>query len=111
MMSLYCSREYCANAIKNAIEIKKPALTLRYVFHKDIRTYGFREELYMRLAVWASSSVSRIAPAVSRRRCPKAGRYRYHPGRDIAIRPDMAVLSTGIRPMLTTKSSRCSRCL
>ncbi len=43
----YCSRICCATAIKNAIEIKKqdPKAAV-YIFHKDIRTYGFREDLY-----------------------------------------------------------------
>jgi heterodisulfide reductase subunit A len=43
----YCSRTCCANALTNAIAIKKanPAANVS-VFHKDIRTYGFREDLY-----------------------------------------------------------------
>ena len=43
----YCSRVCCSKAVKNAIEIKKKDPTAEvYIFHKDIRTYGFRESLY-----------------------------------------------------------------
>jgi heterodisulfide reductase subunit A len=43
----YCSRTCCANALTNAIAIKKadPKANIT-MFHKDVRTYGFREELY-----------------------------------------------------------------
>jgi len=43
----YCSRTCCANALTNAIAIKKADANANItVFHKDIRTYGFREDLY-----------------------------------------------------------------
>ena len=43
----YCSRVCCASALRNAIKIKlaNPMANVT-VFHKDIRTYAFREELY-----------------------------------------------------------------
>lgn len=43
----YCSRLCCSEAIKNALKIKKinPKADI-FVLHKDIRTYGFREEFY-----------------------------------------------------------------
>ena len=45
----YCSRVCCATAIRNAIELKtKYPENNVYIIHKDIRTYGFREELYRR---------------------------------------------------------------
>ena len=43
----YCSRVCCASALRNAIKIKLADPTSNVtIFHKDIRTYGFREELY-----------------------------------------------------------------
>ncbi|NLL94649.1 MAG: CoB--CoM heterodisulfide reductase iron-sulfur subunit A family protein [Thermoplasmatales archaeon] len=43
----YCSRVCCASALRNAIKIKLADPTANVtVFHKDIRTYGFREDLY-----------------------------------------------------------------
>lgn len=43
----YCSRTCCSQAVKNALLIKKanPAAEV-YVIHRDLRTYGFREDTY-----------------------------------------------------------------
>jgi homotetrameric NADPH-dependent glutamate synthase len=43
----YCSRVCCTVAIKNALKIKEinPETNI-YILYKDIRTYGFKEELY-----------------------------------------------------------------
>lgn len=43
----YCSRVCCSGSLRNAISIKmaNPMADVTY-FHKDVRTYGFREELY-----------------------------------------------------------------
>jgi heterodisulfide reductase subunit A-like polyferredoxin len=45
----YCSRFCCTVAIKNALKIKEinPEANI-YILYKDIRTYGFKEELYTR---------------------------------------------------------------
>ena len=43
----YCSRVCCTTALRNAIQIKLADPTANVtIFHKDIRTYGFREEMY-----------------------------------------------------------------
>lgn len=43
----YCSRVCCTGSLRNAISIKmKNPMANVTVFHKDIRTYGFREDLY-----------------------------------------------------------------
>ncbi|MCQ2056032.1 MAG: CoB--CoM heterodisulfide reductase iron-sulfur subunit A family protein [archaeon] len=43
----YCSRVCCSSALRNAIRIKMMSPTSNVtVFHKDIRTYGLREDLY-----------------------------------------------------------------
>ena len=43
----YCSRVCCSGSLRNAIQIKmnNPMANVTY-FHKDVRTYGFRESLY-----------------------------------------------------------------
>jgi homotetrameric NADPH-dependent glutamate synthase len=43
----YCSRVCCTVAIKNALKIKEinPEANI-YILNKDVRTYGFKEELY-----------------------------------------------------------------
>ncbi len=45
----YCSRTCCSQAVKNALLIKKrnPEAEV-FIIHRDIRTYGFREEAYRR---------------------------------------------------------------
>jgi len=99
----YCSRVCCANAIKNAITIKKanPASDI-YVFHKDIRTYGFREELYKEAGQLGVKFVR--VPEDKPPMLTKEGDALKMVatdtilGDDIQIRPDMVVLSAGIRP-------------
>ena len=99
----YCSRVCCSNAIKNAIALKKadPASNV-YVFHKDIRTYGFREDLYKeagRLGVNFVRVPEDQPPVVSKEGdALKLVANDTILGEDIMIRPDMVVLSTGIRP-------------
>ncbi len=45
----WCSKVCCTEAVKNAIELKKRfPQTDVYILYRDIRTYGFREELYQR---------------------------------------------------------------
>ena len=43
----YCSKVCCTHSIKNALELKSrnPEINV-YVFYRDIRTYGKREDLY-----------------------------------------------------------------
>ncbi|MFH1087183.1 MAG: CoB--CoM heterodisulfide reductase iron-sulfur subunit A family protein [Chloroflexota bacterium] len=43
----YCSRVCCQQAVKNALKIKEtnPEANI-FVFHKDVRTYGFSEPFY-----------------------------------------------------------------
>jgi heterodisulfide reductase subunit A len=43
----YCSRVCCTEAMKNALAMKEKFPSVRiFVLYRDIRTYGFREELY-----------------------------------------------------------------
>jgi heterodisulfide reductase subunit A len=43
----YCSRVCCTTAIKNALKLKELNPDVKvHVLYKDIRTYGFREQLY-----------------------------------------------------------------
>ncbi|THB76659.1 MAG: FAD-dependent oxidoreductase [Desulfobacteraceae bacterium] len=44
----YCSKICCTHSLKSAITLKKKrAQTKVYVIYRDIRSYGFREDLYM----------------------------------------------------------------
>ncbi len=99
----YCSRVCCANAIKNAIAIRKAnPNTAVYVFHKDIRTYGFREDLYKEAGM-AGVRFVRVPedkpPMVTKEGDQlKLVATDIVLGDDLELKPDMVVLSTGIRP-------------
>jgi heterodisulfide reductase subunit A len=99
----YCSRVCCTQALKNALDIKAKYPEARVaVLFRDIRTYGFREQLY-RMARQAGVLFLEYSeekkPAVT----PEGDRLRV----TVAIQPeneiydlnaDWLVLSTGIEP-------------
>ncbi|MCL1984354.1 MAG: FAD-dependent oxidoreductase, partial [Methanomassiliicoccaceae archaeon] len=96
----YCSRTCCANALTNAIAIKKadPSANIS-VFHKDIRTYGFREELYKE----ASSLGIRFLRYKDGNDLPSydgnaVKAYDIILGKDVEVPVDRVVLSCGTAP-------------
>jgi len=99
----YCSRICCATAVKNAIWVKKahPKSEV-YVFHKDIRTYGFREELYReagRLGVNFIRMRDDDMPEMAQDgEVLRLSAFDVGLGEEVEVRPDLVVLSTGIRP-------------
>ncbi|HXZ23948.1 MAG TPA: FAD-dependent oxidoreductase, partial [Methanomassiliicoccales archaeon] len=99
----YCSRICCSTAIKNAINVKKASPSTEvYVFHKDIRTYGFREELYKeagKLGVNFIRMNENAMPEMAEdARGLNLSAFDTVLGEQIEIAPDMVVLSTGIVP-------------
>jgi len=98
-----CSRICCSTAMNNAVNVKKQSPdTDVYVFFRDIRTYGFREDLYKEageLGVKFIRIKDTEMPEVT-----KDGDKLVVTGHDIIldedilIPTDMVVLSTGIRP-------------
>jgi heterodisulfide reductase subunit A len=96
----YCSRTCCANALTNAIAIKKadPSANIS-VFHKDIRTYGFREELYKE----ASSLGVKFLRCKDGNDLPEyTGKsvkaFDTVLGKDIEVPVDSVILSCGVSP-------------
>jgi heterodisulfide reductase subunit A-like polyferredoxin len=99
----YCSRVCCAEAIKNALEIKRcfPHSTV-IILGRDIQTYGFREAFYQR----AQEQDIRIIhyPEGNRPEVVEdGGRLKVRIcdtsiGRNLDFSPDLLVLSTGIAP-------------
>ncbi len=99
----YCSRVCCSNAVRNAIAIKRmnPAADV-YVIHKDIRTYGFREALYKEAGELGVKFV-RVPEDKPPMLAANGNDLELTAsdvilGEDVMIKPDMLVLSTGIRP-------------
>ncbi len=99
----YCSRICCTTAVKNAIAIKKASpATEVYVLHKDIRTYGFREEQYREAGLLGVNFLRFPEDAMPKVET-KGGKLQViaHDtmiGEDVAINADLVVLSAGVRP-------------
>jgi len=99
----YCSRVCCSKALKNAIEIKKKSPeTEVYIFHKDIRSYGFRELLYKQAGELGVKFIR--FPEDKDPELTKVGDSLQLVADDVVlgdkvmIKPDLLVLSTGTRP-------------
>jgi heterodisulfide reductase subunit A len=98
----YCSRVCCSAAIKNALELKKQKPNAKVVvLYKDIRTYGFRELAYQQAreaGVLFIRYNDKQDPVVSDNNGLHVSVVDASNGRDITLRPDLVVLSTGIAP-------------
>ncbi|MEM2943368.1 MAG: CoB--CoM heterodisulfide reductase iron-sulfur subunit A family protein [Methanomassiliicoccales archaeon] len=99
----YCSRICCAHAVKNAIEFKKRFPNSEvYILHKDIRTYGFREDLYKEAGQLGVNFVR--FPEDTMPDVEKHGELLLVKVKDVTLedeiklKPDCLVLSTGVRP-------------
>ncbi len=96
----YCSRVCCSGALRNAIKIKmaNPMADVTY-FHKDVRTYGFREELYYmasQLGIrFVRYPVENDLPSYDGK-CVKA--FDATLGAEIEIPVDTVVLAAGMTP-------------
>jgi heterodisulfide reductase subunit A2 len=101
--SPYCSRICCSNAVKNAIDIKKASPSTEvYILHKDIRTYGFREDLY-REAGNLGVNFTRFSEGTMPTVESKDGQIEVTVWDtvlkdNLLLKPDLLVLSAGIAP-------------
>jgi heterodisulfide reductase subunit A len=99
----YCSRVCCTKAVTNALRIKEQNPTARvYVLYREMRTFGFREDLYrearqkgvvfLRYALPDKPEVVADGDALTIRvREPVTGR-------EVELSAGALVLSTGIEP-------------
>ncbi|HXZ23962.1 MAG TPA: CoB--CoM heterodisulfide reductase iron-sulfur subunit A family protein [Methanomassiliicoccales archaeon] len=99
----FCSRVCCTEAVKNAIKIKKSSpSTDVYVLHKDIRTYGFREDYYQeagKLGVKFVRFGEDENPVVEKgAHGPTVMVHDVMLDETLKLNADLVVLSTGIRP-------------
>jgi len=99
----YCSRVCCAEAVKNALEIKRRLPDSDVVIlGSDIRTYGFREQYYQK-AVEQGVRFIRHPENERPEAIEEEGRLRIKvydtsSARALEFHPDLLVLSTGISP-------------
>jgi heterodisulfide reductase subunit A-like polyferredoxin len=104
----YCSRVCCSEALKNALRFKdlNPDASV-YVLYRDIRTYGFREDLLYQKARKKGILFVRFEeddePKVTLDDGPLCVKTKdLILGRELQLHPDRLVLSTGIIPQDNT---------
>jgi heterodisulfide reductase subunit A len=98
-----CSRVCCTTAMKNAIKIMKTnPKALVYMFYKDIRTYGLKEDLYTEAAklgvVFIRTREEEMPVLVKEGNQLVISSYDITLDGQVQLKPDLVVLSTGIRP-------------
>ena len=99
----YCSRVCCSEAVKNALELKRRLPEAQVVvLGRDIRTYGFRELFFQEArekGVLFVRHPDRSDPVVAEEGgALKVTVHDVSSNRELALRPDLLVLSTGIAP-------------
>lgn len=104
----YCSRVCCSEALKNALRFKDLNQEASvYVLYRDIRTYGFREDLLYQRARRSGILFIRFdeddEPTVTLVEGKPSVKTKEHIlGRQLQLHPDKLVLSTGIIPQDNT---------
>jgi len=96
-----CSRVCCGEAIKNALKIKElSSSTDVFILYRDIRAYGFREKYYRQAreqGIYFIRFEAEEKPEVTNEGGLKVRVRDYIFGGTMELRPDLMVLSTGIR--------------
>ncbi len=97
----YCSRICCASALKNALYLKEQNPEIQvYIFYRDIMAYGFMEAYYTRArqagVLFIQYEVSEKPQVTVENGRPRISAIDPILGREIVLRPDLLVLSTGI---------------
>jgi heterodisulfide reductase subunit A len=104
----YCSRVCCSEAMKNALRFKElnPHAAV-YVLYRDIRTYGFREDLLYQKARKSGIFFIRFEDNDEPKVTLADGKIMVKTrdillGREVHLHPDKLVLSAGIIPQDNT---------
>ncbi len=98
-----CSRVCCTHSLKSAIKLKKinPEMQV-IVFYRDIRAYGFREDLFKeaRQAGVLFVRFGKDNPPKLSQEGASLFLSAFDPilGRELAMQPDLVVLASAIRP-------------
>lgn len=99
----YCSRVCCTETIKNALKLKElnPAANV-YILHKDIRTYGFREDFYSEAAEKGIMFVryydDSLPIATMEKGKLRVEVFEHFIGEHIVVRPDILMLAVATLP-------------
>lgn len=101
----YCSRVCCVGSLRTAIQIKmKNPMANVTIIHKDIRTYGFREELYNKAC---QLGVKFLRYCVDDKLPDFDGnKIKAHDnilGKDVEIPVDTVLLAAGVAPLREEK--------
>lgn len=97
----YCSRICCASALKNALYLKEqnPEINV-YIFYRDIMSYGFLETYYTQArragVIFIQYEVDKKPQVTIQEGQPQIFGSDPILGRELTIKPDVLVLSTGI---------------
>ena len=99
----HCSRICCTQAVKNALKIKelKPETNV-YILYRDMRTYGFYEELYQEArrkgVIFLRYEPDQRPQVVKAGRGIKVKAFDRLLGQELEIPANLVVLSVGIEP-------------
>jgi len=99
----YCSKICCATAVKNALKLKElnPKVEIT-ILHKDIRTYGFKEEYYEKARELGVNFIrfNEAKPPKVQTLDGKLQVTLSEPGRKegLVLTPDLLVLSAAVLP-------------
>ncbi len=99
----YCSRVCCTETIKNALKLKElnPAANV-YILHKDVRTYGFREDFYSEAAEKGIMFVRYYddsLPIVTMEKGKlRVEVFEHFLGEHVVVRPDILMLAAATLP-------------
>lgn len=99
----YCSRVCCTETIKNALKLKElnPAANV-YILHKDIRTYGFREDFYSEAAEKGIMFIryydDSLPIAAMEKGKLRVEVFEHFIGEHIVVRPDILMLAAATLP-------------
>jgi heterodisulfide reductase subunit A-like polyferredoxin len=100
----YCSRLCCTHTMKNALELKKrKPETNVYVLYRDIRTYGFREDMYKKArergVIFIRYNIEDNLPDVTEVDGGLSVKLRDHVLQiPVELKPDLLVLATAVLP-------------
>jgi heterodisulfide reductase subunit A2 len=107
----YCSKKCCNDAVKNALKIKdiNPESQV-VVLYRDLRTYGYAEDAYREArekgVLFIPYSLENMPRLSAAGKAPKVSFYDPILRDDVALSPDLLVLSTGIVPHGTDELSK-----